>query len=53
MLNNTHDNADFDSPLLNIYIEHKISMIRVRRLACSQDASSVFVNATITVNFDE
>ena len=28
ILNNTYDVVDFDSPLLNIYTKHRISMIR-------------------------
>ena len=35
ILNNTHNVVDFDSPLLNIYKNHKISMIRLRTLQYS------------------
>ena len=62
ILNNTPDVLDFDSSLLNIYKNHKISMIRVRTLRYSPDdcvlvffLSYFFVHATTTQNvkFDE
>ena len=69
ILNNRHDIVDFDSPLLNIYTKHKISMIREQTLKYSLESFVLallavfvfffllffFVNATTTktVNFEE
>ena len=47
ILKNTHD-VDFDSPLLNFYKNHKISMIRVRTLQYSVKSCVFF----FAVNYD-
>ena len=61
ILNDTHEVVvDFNSPRLNIYRNHKISMIRMRTLqylvkGCVSFLPAVCVNTTTTktVNFDE
>ena len=68
ILNNAHNAVAFDSPLLDIYKNHKINMIRIRTLQYSMKGRvftllavftlffySSFVNATTskTIHFDE
>ena len=65
ILNNTHDAVDFYTPWLNIYKNHKISIIRIRTLQYPVEGlccflfsflSSLYVNGTTknkTVNFDD